>query len=227
MTGVVAAVDIASGDRVSAGSSTDAITIIGENQYQVTTTIPLSVIDDLKVGQTAAVTVNGQTTPVKGTVAMIGLLNTASSGSTASYPVTIALDPDKNTTLFDGTGAAVAVTVGDVSGVLTVPTSAVHATTNGYAVTRLENGQGVQTPVEIGSVGTTLTQITSGLHAGDQVVLADLSAAIPTSTANTNSRFGRSQSGLGGGGTLGGSGLGGGVGVGAGVIVNGGGPPGN
>jgi hypothetical protein len=77
----------------------------------------------------------------------------------------------------------------------------------------------VETAVEIGSVGTTLTQVTSGLQAGAQVVLADLSAAIPTSTAS-NSRFGRVNAGSGS--LLGGSSAG------AGVVVNGGagfGPP--
>ena len=66
---------------------------------------------------------------------MIGILNSSTDSSTASFPVTVALTPTAGTTLFDGTGAAVAVTVGDVNNVLTVPTSAVHATTGGYAVT--------------------------------------------------------------------------------------------
>jgi hypothetical protein len=219
MTGVVASVDIAVGGRVSAGTTSSVITIIGKNQYQVTTTIPLSVIDKVKVGQSTAVTVNGQTTPVSGTVAMIGVLNASGSGSTASYPVTVALEPKDGTKLFDGTGASIAVTVGDVDGVLTVPTSAVHAATSGYTVTVLKDGVATETPVEIGSVGTTLTEITGGLKSGDQVVLADLSAAIPTSTAN-NSRFGRVNAGSGS--LLGGSSAG------AGVVVNGGagfGPP--
>ncbi len=223
MAGTVAAVAVSVGERVSAGSTTSVVTVIGETQYQVTTTVPLSLIDAVKVGQPAAVTVNGITAPVPGAVSMIGLLN-SSTGSTASYPVTVTLRQPAGTKLYDGTGAGVAVTVGDVSGVLTVPTSAVHATASGYAVGVLRDGAAVDVPVEIGAVGTTLTEITSGLQAGDQVVLADLSAAIPTATARAfGARPGGGALGGGGlgGGGLGGGGLGGGTGFGGGAQFSG------
>lgn len=60
--------------------------------------------------------------------------------------------------------------------------------------------------VKTGYAGTLATQVTSGLTAGQQVVLADLSTALPTNTTNAR-RFGVGGGGAAGG--LGGSGLGG------------------
>jgi hypothetical protein len=63
-------------------------------------------------------------------------------------------------------------------------------------VVRVLTGEQVApTPVQIGAVGSVLTQIVSGLKVGQQVVLADLSAALPSSS--TGARLG---GGFGGGG---------------------------
>ena len=68
---------------------------------------------------------DGIGTPLTGKVSLVGILNTT-SGSSTSYPVTIVLDPT-SARLFDGSGASVQIQVAQVSGVLTVPSSAVHA----------------------------------------------------------------------------------------------------
>jgi hypothetical protein len=71
----------------------------------------------------------------------------------------------------------------------------------------LKNGVATRALVKTGYAGTLTTQITSGLSAGQQVVLADLSTALPTNTTSSR-RFG-----VGGGSTggLGGAGFGGGT----------------
>jgi hypothetical protein len=111
--------------------------------------------------------------------------------------------------------------------VITVPNSAVTTLVAGTGfVQTVKNGKATRTLIRTGAVGATTTQVLSGLTVGQEVVIANLSEALPTnSTAN---RFGnRSGSGLT-------SSLGGGGGLGAGngpVFVNGGpggfsGPPG-
>jgi multidrug efflux pump subunit AcrA (membrane-fusion protein) len=71
----------------------------------------------------------------------------------------------------------VSVVVGRASGVLTVPTSAVSSGT----VQVLAGGKVTPRPVTTGIVGSTRTEITDGLSLGDEVVVADLNAALPSS----------------------------------------------
>ncbi len=202
ISGTVAAVTISAGTAVSANSTTSTITVLGPGQYEVATTISLSLIDQLKVGDKAAVTVNGITSPLTGTVTMIGVLSSSSTSGSTTYPVTILLDPTSQT-LYEGSGASAAITLSDVANVLTVPTSAVKTTGSEHTVSVLDNGQLKTVVVEVGAIGTDLTQITSGIKAGQQVVIADLNQPIATSTAAAN------RAGLGGLGGNSGASLGG------------------
>lgn len=203
IAGTVARVAIAAGDSVAAGSAAKTITVIGGGQKLVSTTIGIADLGLVKTGQHATVTVDGVSSPLSGTVSYIGLLDTSgSSGTTATYPVTISLDP---TTLrvFDGAGADVAIAVGTAANVLSVPISALHAAGAGEAVTVDSGGTLSNVRVTLGRQGTDLVQIKSGLQAGQQVVLADVSAPIPSLTTPV----GRRGFGLGGGkGGLGGPG---------------------
>jgi len=217
LAGTVAAVAIAVGDSVSASSTSQTITVIGPANYQVSTTAALSVVDKITVGQPATVTVDGVGEPLNGTVSVIGVLKSSSAAST-SYPVTIALR-NTGTTLYNGAGAAVAITVGRVERVLTVPSSAVSTTGAQSTVTVLANGVTTVTPVTVGAIGNDLTQILGGVTAGQQVVIADLGAPLPTATTTA----GAGQGGIGalggtggrvagfGGAGLGGAGAGGGI----------------
>jgi multidrug efflux pump subunit AcrA (membrane-fusion protein) len=190
ITGTVAAVGVTAGKAVSASSTSSVITVIGSGQEQVSTTIGLSDIDTVKVGQHVSVSVDGLSAPVTGRVASIGLLS-STSGSSATYPVTILLSPAP-TTLFEGSGASVTIDVASVTGVLTVPSSAVRTLGATHTVTVLTKGKPVLTRVTVGAVGPDRTQIVSGLKAGQQVVLATLKTPIPSSntTSNTTRRFG-------------------------------------
>ena len=50
------------------------ITVLSTGSYQVSTTVPLTVVDKIAVGQQATVRVNGADTALNGTVASIGVL---------------------------------------------------------------------------------------------------------------------------------------------------------
>ena len=179
------------------------------------TTISLSLIDQLKVGDKASVTVNGLTTPLTGTVTTVGILSSSSTSGSATYPVTVLLDPSDQT-LYEGSGASAAITLSDVSNVLTVPTSAVKTTGSQHTVSVLDNGELKSMIVQIGAVGTDLTQITAGITAGQQVVIADLNQSIATTTS---AAAGAGLGGLGGSGATirGAGGQGGFTGAGAGA----------
>ncbi len=106
--------------------------------------------------------------------------------------------------LLTGASAAVGIVVGQASGVLTVPTSAVSSGT----VEVLSGGEAQRVRVTTGLVGPTRTAITAGLKAGAVVVLADLDTPLPTSGTSTQLRGGFGG-GTFGGGTFGGVSFGG------------------
>jgi HlyD family secretion protein len=192
IAGTVAAVSLAVGDAVAASSTTAVVTIIGSNGYTVTTTVPLTKIDIVQVGQTAAITTPSTETQLTGTVASIGLFD-ASTTSEPAYTVVLALDaPDVQ--LYDGASATVRISVADGEEVLTVPTSAVHVSGTDATVQVLEDGTPTDVTVTVGAVGAERTEITDGLSVGQEVVLADLDQAIDTGTSSSDSGL----SGLGG-----------------------------
>ena len=207
ISGTVAQVGLTVGS--STGSS--GITVIGSGNREVSTTVALNDIDRVKIGDLAAVTVDGVSTPLSGKVSAIGILNTT-TGSSTSYPVTVLLDPT-SAKLYDGLGGSVAITTSSVSNVLTVPSSAVHTVGQLNVVSVLKGGTESTVRVDVGAVGPDRTEITSGLVEGQRVVLANLDEPMPSNSTNVNAR----RLGVGGTGGLGGAGgLGGGAGLGGG-----------
>ncbi|WP_239375871.1 efflux RND transporter periplasmic adaptor subunit [Frankia sp. Cj5] len=214
--GLVAAVNIAPGQSVTAGSSTAAIVVVNPGAMEVTTTVSDSNVAAVKVGAKVTVTPDGTDSPTAGTVVAVGLLPTVSTASTGTgpgasggvaYPVTIGLNGGGGQ-LFAGSGAAVSIVVSSAVNALAVPTSAVRTIGNRHIVSVLRDAKLVSLPVEVGAAGVSFTQITSGLSESDRIILADLHAPLPTS--NTTLR------GLGGVGATGGGFAGGGAPTGAG-----------
>jgi len=220
----------------SAGLS---VVVVGAGAAEVTVNVPLASIASVRVGQTASVTPQGATGSVAGAVTSISLLPSTSASATPSaagrattqgtgnaqssststspaYPVVV-LVPDPLPALASGSRAEVSLLTGTANHVVTVPNSALTPLGRGQALAlTLKNGAVTRALVTTGYTGTLATQVTSGLTAGQQVVLADLSTALPTNTTSSR-RFGvggSTGSGLGGaslgGGGLGGAGLGGG-----------------
>ena len=210
IAGTVAAVGLSTGQTVSAGSTTDVVTVINAGSYQVTGSLTSMDAAEVKVGDEAIVSVNGTTGTLDGTVARVGPPTTSDTGTT--YPLIVAL-PAGSHGIAAGSAAQVAVVLDDVHETLAVPTSAVHTVgTNEAYVLLLRNGQAVRQTVKIGVVGDVYTQITSGVTKGDEIVLADLTTAVPSSSSTTTSRFGGGLGGLTGSGGLGGGGFAGGGG---------------
>jgi hypothetical protein len=187
-----------------ASSGTLSIVIVAPGAVQVTGSVPATSVPLVKVGQPATITPDGSTTALTGRVAAVGLLPTTStSGSTTTYPVQVLVTQPAS--LPEGAAASVSITVKTVHAVLTVPNSALSDGT----VTVLSQGRTSATRVQTGAVGALTTEITSGLTAGQQVVLADLSATLPANSTTT-----RGFGGAGGPpGALTGGGAGGGQGV--------------
>jgi multidrug resistance efflux pump len=176
--GTVGAVSVTVGQQVAARASAPQIVVLGQGVDQVVTQVGESDIGRVRPGDAATVTPDGQPAPLPGTVVAVGLLPSG-TGSPVTYPVTIGLTGTPPA-LPAGSGASVALTVASATGVLTVPTSAVHTDPSGTSVTVLRDGAATPVPVALGAVGAGRTQIVSGLQAGDAVVLADLTQPLPS-----------------------------------------------
>ncbi len=161
VSGTVASVGVSVGATVSAGSSTSAIVIIGTQSYEVTETLSSTQVASVKDGDSAQVTVDGETTAFAGTVAQVGPVQSSSSGYT--YPTVIAL-PATAQGLHSGSTASVSITTGEARNVLAVPTSAVTTQGTKSYVLVLSSGSTKQKQIKVGIVGDIYTQVISGLR---------------------------------------------------------------
>jgi len=208
ISGTVVSVAINSGDTVSAGSSTEIITILGTNSYELEATLDSSQIPSVKVGQPASVEVDGVDGTIDGTVSQVGPVQSGSSGY--SYPVIVALPASTSSAMHSGSTGNVTITTGTESDVVAVPTSAVQSFGTSSYVVELSKGELTRKVIKVGMVGDTYTQVDSGLSPGQSVVLVDYAEAVPSS--NTNTSLGNVLGGGGGGGFFPGGFLGGGNG---------------
>lgn len=183
--GTVAQVALAVGDEVTASSTTAVVTVLGDGGYVVTSTLDLSDVKQLAVGQTASGSVGGSDAVMAAHVASIGVTD-VSETTTPQFTVVLAVT-DPTSGLLEGATADLDVDVAQRTGVLTVPTSAVHVSGSTTTVDVLEGGEVTSREVTVGAVGAELTEITDGLTAGDEVVLADLTQAIDTGDEDSTS----------------------------------------
>lgn len=197
IAGTVASVGLSVGDDVTAASSTEAIVVVGTGGFEVTANVSVKDLPDVEVGQHAAVTPDGARTPIAGEIVRIGVAGEG-SGSSTTYPVTVALTGDTSG-LRNGATASVAITTAASGAALAVPTSAVTVDGDEATVQRVVDGTAKSVDVELGAVGSAHTEITEGLTAGDVVVLADLDEALPGSATSSSGANTRTTTGFPGG----------------------------
>ena len=195
-----------SGSTSASSASSAQVVVIATNAWLVNATVGASDLAKLKSGMQATITPSGATQPIFGTVSTIGVIGTT-SGSTSTFPVTIAVTGSP-TGVYAGTTAAAVITVKQVPDVLTVPTAAIHEENGQTVVYQMKNGAQVSTPVTVGTVYGATTQITKGLNAGDEVVVTARIGR--TSTGNATGGTGTTRGGTGTGGNFGGGFQGGG-----------------
>lgn len=179
--GTVAAVNLAEGDEVDAASSTANVVVVGRGGYEATLSVSVDDVADVAVGQAAEVAVDGRAQPLLGEVVAIGV-----AADDGVYPVTVGLTGDGGDELGNGSTATVTIVTDAADEVLAVPTSAVTVDGEQTSVQVVEGGEATTVDVEIGAVGDTWTEVTGGLAEGEEVVLADLDAPLPSSATATS-----------------------------------------
>lgn len=203
----------AGGSSGSADSSSGGfITLASLRRLKMEVSLSESDIGDVKVGQSATVTINAiEGQKMAAHVTSIGVLSSSGSSSgtsgAVSYPVTVLLDQTA-AGLRPGMSATADIVTARATG-LVVPSQAVQGST----VTLARDGSRVDQRVETGVVGESSTQILTGLSVGDTVVMTSSAAAVGQSAITGNGQS--SAAGARGLGRLGG-GFGGGAAGGAG-----------
>ncbi|HVW80669.1 MAG TPA: biotin/lipoyl-binding protein [Mycobacteriales bacterium] len=188
IAGRVAAVTVSHGDQVSASSTSPAFVIVGSKQEQTTVDLSATEIRRVRLDMTAKVVADGSSKVLTGQVVAVDAAGTEASTGSVTYPVTVALP--SGTDIVSGTAASVTLVVASVNDVLAVPTSAVHYSGTTAYVEVLEAGKPVRKTVKTGAVGAALTEVESGIASGEDVVLANLNAAVPSSSSNSSATFG-------------------------------------
>ncbi len=209
-----------SGATTTTASSSSGIEVISTNSWLVNATVDATSVGLIKAGNQAQLAVTGATGTVYGTISSVAVLS-SSSGTTASYPVAIAVTGSPSG-LHDGESVTATLIYKQLSNVIVVPAAALHrSSSGGEYVEKLVSGKPVQTTVQVGVTSGAETQVTSGLSAGDTIQVPQLRVGT-TGGANSTTRTG----GTGGTGGYGGFGGGAPGGVPAGAPAGGGAPGG-
>jgi len=172
----------AAGGTGSSSTSSAAFVIVGTDSWKVDVTVDSAQIGLLAVGDQAQLTTESSTDALFGTITSVGLIST-STGSTASYPVEVALTGSP-TGLHDGESVTVSLIYQQVTNVVTVPSAAIRTENGQTVVTKVDGDQQVSTVVETGETDGTNTEITSGLNEGDDVLVTVTIGGGGTGTQN-------------------------------------------
>lgn len=193
--GTVVSLAAAKGGDVSAGDT--VATVVAPGLTTVTAEVSAAQAAQLTTGLDVEVTPAGATEALPGAVSRVEHVATSSTTSDAdpTYTVEVVLD-ERDLRLADGMPASVAAVVGSAQDVVVVPASAVS---NG-SVTVVENGTARRVRVSTGIVGATEIEVTDGLAKGDEVVLADLDADLPSGDSAQQGPGGFGGGGFSGGG---------------------------
>lgn len=183
IAGTVTSLGFEPGDEVTASSTTQTIVVEGVDGVEVVTTVSLTDIASVVVGQPATVIPDGRSEPLEGEVVAVAVVPDDSQSTTA-FRVTISLtDPAAN--IGSGTTGSVTIETADARQVLAVPSSAVSWRDDQAVVRALDGAATEERRVEIGVIGSDWVEITDGLTEGETVVIADLSQGLPGSTEAT------------------------------------------
>jgi multidrug efflux pump subunit AcrA (membrane-fusion protein) len=204
IAGTVEAVNLAAGQTVTAASTSQTIVVAAPGGIEVTTTVGVDDMPNVKVGQPATVVADSTGETLTGTVVSISAVpvtaSSTSTSATSDYRLIIGFaSPPVN--LGIGSTGSVSIVTGTVTAVMAVPTSAVATAGTRHTVVVPDGDATKDVAVEVGVIGDQWTQITSGLALGQSVVLANIDQPLPgsaTTAATTANRQGVANRGQGG-----------------------------
>ncbi|GAA2517488.1 efflux RND transporter periplasmic adaptor subunit [Rarobacter incanus] len=159
----------ASSQSAAASTTSGTITIVGTDDWEVSTTVSESDIRNIKTGLQVQMTSDDLTDTLYGIVSEVGKIPSTSSGAIA-YPVTIAVTGSPEG-IYDGVSVDIEIIYERRTDVLAIPSAAV-TTSDGASTVELVGADGTTTTattVETGETSGNMVEITSGLSEGDTV----------------------------------------------------------
>jgi membrane fusion protein, macrolide-specific efflux system len=219
INGTVTAVDLSVGQQVSSGGdgasgqgsgdSSAQVAIQSTSTFVVDATVDDTEVSEVKKGQDVAITPEGATTPVAGTVTSVSAVPSSTSG-VVSFPITVALTGHPKD-VYAGSSATMAITTSKAVNVLAIPTLAITYSGSTATVEVKSGGTTTKRTITVGQTYGLQTAVKSGLVAGDQVVVQIPTFARIGTSGGTGGGGTFTRGGFGGGG-FGGGGFGGGTG---------------
>jgi RND family efflux transporter MFP subunit len=170
------------GDYVSQGLEVAQVVSLG--RMQVKLELDQKQIAGVKMGQIAEVVIDalpgkiftGKVTAIGQTARRPPVQGWMGVSSTASFPVTIDLPPQKATQMRPGMRAGVRIVVRQIKGVVTIPSGCIFQYDNHPMVFAERNGKFLRVPVTPGESNGDYTAITEGLKEGERIALNNLGA---------------------------------------------------
>ena len=147
------------GSNSASSSSTDQFLVISTTSWVVNATVDSTGVGLIAPGDQAQIVPGSSPSMVYGTIASVGVMATTSSG-VATFPVVISVTGNPSG-LHAGDTATVSLIYRQLSGVLVVPTAAVHTVGGQRVVYLVSGGKQVNHPVGVGlsSGGSTQNDI--------------------------------------------------------------------
>lgn len=192
ISGTVVAVNVASGQLISATANTTAsannpeIVIVGPNS--LVATVSLNEVDAAQVKDGQQVQLSFNALPnlnLSGTVTSISPLGTVSQGVVTYNVIITPIISSPN--LKSGMSVSANITTAIKNNVLSVPASSIKTNGSSQYVQLLVNNQPVNKTVTTGLVTNNGTEITTGLAAGDKVITQIISNHTQNSLTKTSS----------------------------------------
>jgi multidrug efflux pump subunit AcrA (membrane-fusion protein) len=157
----------------STSTATGFVTLVSATTLEVTADVAEADINDVKVGQSVAVTISADDQQLTGKVAEVADTSTVTN-NVVEYAVTVRLDRGQGVKL--GQTAQLVITTGSKESALRVSSSALTTIGNVTTATvRASDGTTSTRQVTTGLEGDTYTEVLSGLQDGDVVVLPEQS----------------------------------------------------
>lgn len=182
----------------SSSSSSAAIVLISQGTFTVSTSVSSGDVASIKQGLQAVLTPQGSSQTVYGTVASVGVIATAATSGSATFPVTIDVTGSHDD-LRAGSTVSVEIVTRQLTDVIAVPTQALTTADGETTVTKLVDGKEVEQTVTTGEVVGSQTVITEGLAEGDQIVMTGFRVGQASGTAQQAGGFPGGANGFPGG----------------------------
>ncbi len=163
--GVVKEVLIPVGSMATQG--TPIVTIVSNNNVEVTLSVPTSDFDKVIEGNEAEIQLGSH--KYKGVVESVDKIALLNEKGTPSIGAKVNItNPDDN--IFIGVEAKVNLEVAKESNALKIPTSAINVSTDGDFVYVIEDGKAVKREIVLGIFDYEYSEVVEGLKDGDKVI---------------------------------------------------------